>query len=267
MKAEHRHELKTNELAEWLGNLPQWANQNSKVIIGLAAAIVVLIGFYAWRTYDKNVIQAGRQEDFTNKLISVSETKGQVASSGLVATDTSYELKRVADDLKNLSNTTGNSDIAAFALIKQAEALRSDLHYTIETPDAAKITEQINNAKDAYTLALKKSTKPVLKAIAEFGLGLCEEELRNFGQAKQIYQKVTESPEYAGTAIVAAAEIRLKTMSDYQTDITFMPAPVQQKASATLSQIGSTTKDVNLPVDVNSPVTISIVPPVETNQP
>ncbi len=28
MKSDHRHELKTNELAEWLSNLPQWAKKN-----------------------------------------------------------------------------------------------------------------------------------------------------------------------------------------------------------------------------------------------
>ena len=35
MKAEHRHELKTNELVEWLTNLPQWANENLTTIIGV----------------------------------------------------------------------------------------------------------------------------------------------------------------------------------------------------------------------------------------
>ena len=33
MKSDHRHELKTNELAEWLGNLPQWTKENLVTII------------------------------------------------------------------------------------------------------------------------------------------------------------------------------------------------------------------------------------------
>ncbi len=41
MKAEHRHELKTNELADWLGNLPQWSKDNIVSIIAVAIAIVL----------------------------------------------------------------------------------------------------------------------------------------------------------------------------------------------------------------------------------
>ncbi len=33
MKSEHRHELKTNELAEWIANFPTWAKENAKVLI------------------------------------------------------------------------------------------------------------------------------------------------------------------------------------------------------------------------------------------
>ncbi len=28
MKAEHRHELKTNELADWIVHFPQWFKEN-----------------------------------------------------------------------------------------------------------------------------------------------------------------------------------------------------------------------------------------------
>jgi len=44
MKAEHRHELKTNELAEWIANLPQWARDNGRMVIYLSVVAVLVIG-------------------------------------------------------------------------------------------------------------------------------------------------------------------------------------------------------------------------------
>ena len=42
MKADHRHELKTNELADWLGHFPEWAQENRTTLIAAGAVIVVL---------------------------------------------------------------------------------------------------------------------------------------------------------------------------------------------------------------------------------
>ncbi len=273
MKSEERHELKSNELAEWLGNLPEWASENYKFIIGLAAVIVVLVGVYGWRVYYINVVQANRQEEFTNLMGGISEIKSQIVSSGFSGSDSSYVLIQAADELKKFAESANNSDMAAFALIKQAEALRAELYYRIGVSDANKTLEQIEKAKSAYNLAIQKSTKPVLNAIAEYGLGLCEEELRNFDQAKQIYEKIVANPKYAGIAIVADVEFRIKTMSDYQSDIRFLPNPVKPNAAIPQPTILPSIKDVNLPslanppAEANLPASISILPPVEINRP
>ncbi|MBA7624503.1 hypothetical protein ES703_31912 [subsurface metagenome] len=44
MKSKHRHDLKTNELAEWIGNLPQWARENHRTIIYVSVVAVLVIG-------------------------------------------------------------------------------------------------------------------------------------------------------------------------------------------------------------------------------
>jgi len=41
MKAEHRHELKTNELAEWIAGLPEWTRKHLIIII-IVLVVVVL---------------------------------------------------------------------------------------------------------------------------------------------------------------------------------------------------------------------------------
>ena len=44
MKAEHRHELKTNELAQWIANFPNWAKENLRMIIYVSVVLILLIG-------------------------------------------------------------------------------------------------------------------------------------------------------------------------------------------------------------------------------
>ncbi|MHC4570136.1 MAG: hypothetical protein ACYTE3_30810 [Planctomycetota bacterium] len=78
MKSEHRHELKTNELAEWLGNLPQWTKENLVTIICVSAFIVVLAGVYLWRGYNRNVVRVRERNEFTTLLSRVSDAKRKI---------------------------------------------------------------------------------------------------------------------------------------------------------------------------------------------
>ena len=55
MKAEHRHELKTNDLALWLGNLPNWANQNLRTIIYVLVVVVLVLASSIYIRYQKTV--------------------------------------------------------------------------------------------------------------------------------------------------------------------------------------------------------------------
>jgi len=65
MKSEHRHELKTNELAEWLGNLPQWTKENLTIIIVVLAVVVAASAFYVRYRYSKSAV-VEEQLEFTN---------------------------------------------------------------------------------------------------------------------------------------------------------------------------------------------------------
>ena len=78
MKSEHRHELKTNELAEWLSNLPQWTKENLITIICVSALVVVLAGVYLWRGYNRNTLQVRERTEFTNLVNQVAGAKIQV---------------------------------------------------------------------------------------------------------------------------------------------------------------------------------------------
>lgn len=268
MKSEHRHELKTNELAEWLGNLPQWTKENLTTIIVILAVIVAASVFYIRYRYSKSLVTE-EQLEFTSLLNQLSASKMQVLSAQAQGRDLSFILLQPANSLGTFAQNAKSNHIAALALIKQAEALRMEMHYRPGTISQEDLISQINQAKAAYTEAiqtrLKGTSNLSLKAAAEFGLGLCEEELGNFEKAQQIYQLIAANPDFEGTVAIAQAKQRLETMADYKQKVIFKPAPAPPVASKPTIQppfLSATTEkgaaDANLPIQIK---------PVDSNLP
>jgi len=260
MKSEHRHELKANELAEWLANLPEWLKENSKSLIAMAAIIIAVLGFYGWRRYDKNVVQVRQSDEFTSLLNSASSEKMQVAARQSQGTDSSHYLIPLAANLKSFAENTSKKNMAALALIKEAETLRAELHYRLAAVSKQDFTEQINRAKASYTLAVSKaSSNPQLMAAAKFGLGLCAEELGDFDQARQIYQEIISNASFEGTISLVQAQQRLKYISDYMKEVVFKPEPKKEPAVATQPTIQIKPFDANMPADANLPVDVNFI--------
>jgi ATP/maltotriose-dependent transcriptional regulator MalT len=224
MKSDHRHELKTNELAEWLGNLPQWTKENLLTIIIVVAVVAVAGALYGWRLYSRNVLLVQEQTEFTNLLNQISGGKMQILQGQeSQGRDWSFLLLQPANNLQIFAQKTNHKRMAAMALIKRAEALRAELHYGVEEQS---LENQTNLAKASYTEAFEKCpTIPSLAAAAKFGLGLCEEELDNFEQARQMYQDIAGNPDFESTLAAVQAKRRLQTMADYQQNLVFKPAP------------------------------------------
>ena len=221
MKSDHRHELKTNELAEWLGNLPEWTKENLVTIIIVAAVIAAAGGLYGWRLYSRNVLLVREQTEFTNLLTQISGGKMQILQGQEAqGRDFSFLLLQPASNLESFAQKTSHERMAAMALIKRAEALRAELHYG--SVEEQYLISQTNLAKASYAEALEKCPKiPSLAAAARFGMGLCEEELGKYGQARQIYEDIAANSDYASTLAAVQAKRRLQTMADYQQDIAF----------------------------------------------
>ncbi|MDD5064621.1 MAG: hypothetical protein PHQ35_07700 [Phycisphaerae bacterium] len=228
MKAEHRHELKTNELAEWLINFPQWVKKNATTIIYASVIIVVAAGIYFWKVYEKRVVANREQLEFTNFVSQIAQGKTQIIQAQAQGIDTAYALIQAADNLQNIAQNARNEQMAALSLIKEAETRRMELHYRFGNISRQDLEAQINRAKDTYTKAIEKSSaNPSLMAMAKLGVGLCEEELGYYGQAEQIYSEITANPDFEGTIAAAQAKQRLLTMLDYQQQVVFLPAPKQ----------------------------------------
>ncbi len=225
MKADHRHELKTNELADWLTHFPEWAQENRTTLIGAGVVIVLLIAVYFVRFYRAD---AGLRQhvQLTNLVTQVPAQRRQISQAATQGADQSLVLLPVAQDLENFADNTGDDRMAAMALIKRAEALRAELHYRQTEPSHEEVVKQIGQAQESYQQALDRAASvPALAAIAEFGLGLCEEELGNLDQAKMMYRAIAENADYEGTAGQVAAARRVGTVDDYKGTVVFKPAP------------------------------------------
>ena len=117
----------------------------------------------------------------------------------------------------------------------------------MDTVDKRNMVDQINRAKAAYNEAVAKSVNnSSLRALATFGLGLCEEELGNFDQAKQIYQQLTEEPTFEATVAANLAENRLKLMDEYKETVAFKEAPIKP-----MPEIEPAAFDIAIEPDVN----------------
>ncbi len=267
MKSEHRHELKTNELADWLTHFPQWARENRSTLIGAAVVLVLVTGVYFVRFYRKDVVSVRHQVQLTGLVTQIPVQKMTAARAASQGTDQSIALLPIAQELKAFAEDSGNKRMAALALIKQAEALRAELHYRLTGAGSEELARQIGQAQTSYQQALGLAADaPALAATAQFGLGLCEEGLGNFDQAKQIYQQVADNPDYAGTAAQRAAAFRVMTVDDYRSPVSFKPAP-QPKPEASAPQIQIGPPDTNGPIVIPAPNETSAAPTVpETNE-
>jgi len=261
MKSDHRHELKTNELADWLSHLPEWTKENLTSIIIVVAAVVASGAIYGWRLYSKNVLQANEQAEFTALINQVSGGKMQILQGQKEqGRDWSFVLLQPANNLQSFAQRTGNDKMAALALIKRAEALRAELHYGNVEEDY--LINQTNLAKESYTKALERcSAIPSLTGTAKFGIGLCEEELGNFEQAKTIYEEIAGNAEYKNTLAAVRAQRRLETMADYQREIAFNPAPKPLTPTVQTTPTGTgELPNIIPPFNINRPLEFDLLP-------
>ncbi len=226
MKSEHRHELKTNELAKWLENLPAWCKKNLRMIIyvSVVAAAVIAVAGYKW--YTKNIQLLQQRTNLTNLTAKLPQDKMQIIQGQARGTDYSFVLIQTANQLEIIAENTKDDSLAAMAFIKQAELLRSELHYRTRPISEEEKTKQINNAKVIYAKAMEKSSSvSSLRAAAQFGLGLCEEELSAFKQARKMYQDILANEQFEGTAGAAQAKQRLEIMDGFQQKVVFRTKP------------------------------------------
>jgi hypothetical protein len=230
MDSEHRHELKTNELAEWIEHFPEFCKKNTRQIIGALLIIAAVISYFFFKS-------SGQQADIeqqvatTNQILTVSQDKINIINSLISGKPVSGDaLVKSATALKNAAGEAKEPHYAALALIKRGEALRTELHYTAGDVDKALVDSQIKLAKEAYSNALLKAEgNSSLTAMAKYGLALCEEEIGDFAKATDIFTEIAHNTNFKGTIFPAKAQFRLDVMADHAKKFKFVVAPIPDK--------------------------------------
>jgi hypothetical protein len=211
----------------------------------VSAVIIGITTFYIWRIYNEREVTR-KQLELSSLISQLFDSQMQILKAQTQERDLSFILLQPADNLRIFARNADDDQMAAFALIKQAEALRKELHFRQVIVPEQEVATQINQAKAGYAEALQRcSANPSLTAMAKFGLGLCEEELGSFEAAEQIYRDITINPDFNGTVAAVQAKLRLETMADYKQKMVFKPAP--KKLAVELAR----PPDTNLLTDAN----------------
>jgi tetratricopeptide (TPR) repeat protein len=228
MDSQHRHELKTNELAEGLSHLPQLLKDNASFIIG-----VLLIGaaLITWPMFNKMSQQKDRTEQtaITQSIQMLDRDVYAVlqapADDAPAQTEALSTLLVNADALLGSVSDIDNPNLAAMAQIKAAQAIRTELHLRKEV-DADMLERQIKKSEDAYQKAFEAAETSTIKAMAQFGLALCSEELGQIEQAADIYRQIVGDESYKATVLPTQAQHRLDTLADNTEVFNFAAVPV-----------------------------------------
>ncbi|MCK5564625.1 MAG: hypothetical protein KAJ07_05220 [Planctomycetes bacterium] len=235
MDAEHRHELKQNDLIEWITHFPEYARENYMQIIGFVLVILGLLSWLFWPSF-----KGSADNSKLEKHARVTQVMGQVSGSkrasvrdGAAATDS---LLLTANNLNLEADRTKDPIAKALILIKRGEALRSDLHYRSGMQDAAIAASQIQQAKAAYDAAILSATGQTggasLVAMATYGLGLCFEEVGDFVKAEETYKSIIANAEFEGTVFPTQAANRIAALADNKVNVIFTKAPAVEVPAA-----------------------------------
>jgi hypothetical protein len=235
MDAEHRHELKSNELAEWIERIPGMIKDNLNVVIGVA---LILIGLVTWpllsrMAREKDIAQ---MTEVTNSIQMLEmETIGAVMQNAEDPQARQQALSMLlvnAESLLEKADDLDNPNLAAMARIKAAQAIRTELQLRRQEVSAETVDAQIAKARQAYETAYEIAGTPQIKGQARLGLGLCAEEVGQAEQAAKIYRDMLADEQYQATVIPVIVQNRLEAMKDKTDNVYFAPAPEQPAQEA-----------------------------------
>ncbi len=182
MKTQRRHELQTNELADWLGKKIEAIRPYTKAMLGVA--VVLAAGLFA--------------------VFFLSTHKSREQASSWQQLYASM-LARDVDKLEQLAQENGDSAAGLWAAQNAANVLFEEGTRLLHI-DRANANRQLGRARNAYQSVIDQTQDDLLKPRAILGLAQCYEALNNFAEADKQYSRVIEG--WPGTAVAALARER-----------------------------------------------------------
>jgi tetratricopeptide (TPR) repeat protein len=186
MKAERRHELQHNELADWVAVAVERVKPYSRAIVGVVVAAAVLLTTY--------VVLSNRAE----RKQTTAWTDYYLAIQGPLA-DVESDLEVVMREHEGVA--AGRWAQVALADLKLGEGIKALF------TDKAVAKKNLESAVEHYQAVIPEAEDALLVARARFGLGRALESQGELEKAREVYEQVVEA---SGTnAYVSLAEARL----------------------------------------------------------
>jgi predicted negative regulator of RcsB-dependent stress response len=194
MKAQHRHELHTNALAEWLETTIERIKPYSRAIVGAILAVAIVIGVYAYvNALERRTVAAASDQYIT--ALQTFQSEGPM------------ELQRIAEDYRG-------TEPAVLAQLVLAETQLNQGTGELYVNKPAAETE-LSLAVGSFTKVLQTTKDPMLRAWALYGLGRAHEsqgQSSQLAQARSEYQRLID--EYPDSSLVSAARGHLAQLNE-----------------------------------------------------
>lgn len=254
MDSEHRHELKENDLQQFLANFGEfWNKHGNTLLITLTVVLVIVFGIRIYRSSVSTAHDAA-WFDLANanspaslKQVALDHSNPTVqAMAYLHAGDMLLE-EALRDSAVTPAPESAEDGIAdepgdEVAATDDLPDLGLD---EADNPDAE---SALAEAASLYGVVLDESDHALFKINALFGLGAVSEARRDWPDAAERYQAVAPlAGEYP--VLARKAEARLALLSELEQPVTFAPDPVftPTEGAATDGLTGFEIPDFNLP--------------------
>lgn len=247
MKAEERHRLKKNELAEKFEQLPEYLRQHgSKWLIGLLVLLFGLTGGVWWRNAKRSAVTQ-RSEDLQSLVTQVWQLRSNAAqrsqsgeqNSGAARSQFVEGSNNLAASLAGLAEQGPGSGVARTALLEEAKLLRSQLYFSDRQITTGEKESLCDRAEKIYQTILREfTTDKLATGTATLGLALLAEDRGQWNRAKEIYQEIADAAEgkWAGTIFPIHAKDRLALLDEISVPITFSTEPQEPATNSTTPQ-------------------------------
>ena len=230
MKAERRHELQHNELADWLAKAIERAKPYSRAIVGVALAATVLLITYVVLSNRSETRQTSAWNQYY-KAINAPSPEGVQA-----------DLEAVADAHKK--TVAGHWAQVALADLQLGEGINDFFR------DKSAAKKKLTSAIEHYGEVVSLAEDPLLVARARYGLARAQESLGKLDDARETYKQIVQAP---GTnAYAAVAKLRLDDLNRASTEEFYTWFAEQEPVPVPSSSSFPGTPGERLPFDTSS---------------
>ena len=200
MKAERRHELKTNTLATQLEKAPAFFKKyGSHILLGV---ILCLLAYILIRNYTTGQAEKAThaRENLADAIYALSELR---TGTGTSPRDS---LKRIEESVAAAMESSSDSSFKATAMILRGDANWEAANYPVSAIPGATTRPELGlgkpadqflkAAEDAYSAVLQPPLNAEHSAVnsAHLGLAAIAENRMQFAEAKKQYQQVIDDP-------------------------------------------------------------------------